>query len=157
MECEYVLNVVCDQLRFSPEDVDATKLIIQIDVVGTLRVIAYSVTGEYQEIYTIQDHIPVPSYMIAVFKQLLPEDNCLHTNLYWHHYMNVIESIKTFKQTYERPNNRLLAETRLNLESDRQVETSKLNYLIKTNAALEEENKEVWELLERIRRRTKLG
>ena len=170
---EYVLNVECKEVRMDPQNYSpiSQKLFFQIDVHGnvTIKIQTYDTKSSQHsalsDIFILHDNIPIPNYMIEVFKQLLPSESSVYTGLYWSHYSNVIESIKICKQKIKeeiKQDTRLVSERRRRdnlldeinrlekqLETARQVDQSKINYLIRDNEKLKHENKELWESIHR--------
>ena len=173
---EYVLNVECKDVLDQNCSYLSQTLFFQIDVHGnvTIKSQRYDVPsytnpnpGSFapQDIFILHDNIPIPNYMIEVFKQLLPVGSSRYSHLYWSHYSNVIESIKICKQKIKEEigqDTRLVSERRRRdnlldeinrlekqLETARQVDQSKINYLIRDNEKLKHENKELWESIHR--------
>ena len=174
---EYVLNVECKEVKMDPTYSNiSTTLFFQIDVHGnvTIKKQCYDVPsynnpnpGSFapEDIFILHDNIPIPKYMIEVFKQLLPVGSSRYSHLYWPHYLSVIESIKICKQKIKEDleqDPRLESERRRRdvlleeikrlenqLESARQADATKRNDLIRDNEKLKTENKELWESIER--------
>lgn len=174
---EYVLNVECTEVKVDQNYSHiSTTLFFQIDVHGnvTIKKQSYDVPsynnqnpGSFapEDIFILHDNIPIPKYTIEVFKQLLPVGSSRRAELYWPHYLTVIESIKICKQKIKEDleqDKRLESERRrrdvlleeikqleTQLESARQADASKRNDLIRDNEKLKAENKQLWESIER--------
>ena len=184
---EYVLNVECKEVKMGPDYSHiSTTLFFQIDVHGnvTIKKQCYDVpsynnpnTGSFapQDIFILHDNIPIPKYMIEVFKQLLPVGAASrYSHIYWPHYLSVIESIKICKQKIKEDLEQDLEQDKQKIKEDpllkserrrrdllleeiKQLETqlesarhaSKCNDLIRDNEKLKTENKELWESIER--------